>query len=70
VADYVTVANLALDKVGEPYRIADPFEDSHPARTIAPVFASMRRAVLRKGKFNFSLTRAELAAQAPTDPAM
>jgi hypothetical protein len=68
VADYVTAANLALAKVGEAYRILDPLEDSHPARIIAPVFAAVRRAVLRKGKFNFSMTRAELAAQAASDP--
>lgn len=68
MADYVSVANLALGKIGEVYRISDPAEDSHPARTIAGPWAMVRRAMLRKGKFNVAMTRAELAAQAATDP--
>lgn len=69
MADYVTTANLALAKVGEPWRITDPLENSHPARTIAGAWDIARRATLRGGKFNFSLRRFELAAQADTDPA-
>lgn len=68
MADRVYVENLALAKIGEPYRISDPLEASHPARIIAGVWNAARRATLRKGKFNFSLKRFELAAQAPTDP--
>jgi hypothetical protein len=68
VADYVTAANLALAKVGEPYRIVDPLEDTLPARTLAAAWDTVRRATLRRGKFNFSLTRTDLAAQSPSDP--
>lgn len=68
MSDQVTVSNLALAKVGEPYRILDPNENTPPARTIKPLFDPCRKEVLRKGKFNFSMRRAELAAQAPTDP--
>jgi hypothetical protein len=66
VADYVTVANLALSKLGEDDQLRDPDQDSHAARSVLAVWAPVRRAVLRKGNFNFSMTRAELAAQAPT----
>jgi hypothetical protein len=69
VSDHVTVSNLALAKVGEPYRILDPNEDTPPgADDQAAVRSVPERATLRKGKFNFSMRRAELAAQAPTDP--
>lgn len=68
MVDQVSVSNLALAKVGEPYRIIDPSEDTHPARTILPLFDPARLVVLRKAKYNFSMRRAELAAQAPTDP--
>lgn len=68
MSDFVTVANLALGKIGEAYRITDPLEDSHPARMIRGPWDAVRRAVLRKGKFNFSMTRAELSAQASTSP--
>lgn len=66
MADYVTVANLALSKLGEDDQIRDPDQDSHAARSIRAVWDTVRRAVIRKGKFNFSMTRAQLAAQSPT----
>lgn len=65
MADYVTVANLALSKLGEDDQLRDPDQDSHAARSVRAVWDPMRRAVFRKGKFNCSMTRAELAAQAP-----
>lgn len=68
MADRTSVPNLALAKIGESYRITDPLEDSHPARIIAGAWDAARQATLRKGKFNFSLKRFELTAQAPTDP--
>jgi hypothetical protein len=64
VADYVTVANLALSKLGEDDQLRDPNQDSHAARSVAAVWDPIRRAVLRKGNFNFAMTRAQLAAQA------
>jgi hypothetical protein len=66
VADYVTVANLALSKLGEDDQLRDPDQDSHAARSVRAVWDPIRRAVFRKGKFNCSMTRAELAAQSPT----
>jgi hypothetical protein len=68
VADFVSIGNLALAKIGEPYRIISQAEDSLAARTIRSVLDLSRRSVLRRGKLNFSITRAELTAQAPTDP--
>jgi hypothetical protein len=65
VTDLVTVWNLALSKLGEDDQVRDPDQDSHAARSIRAVHAAVRRMVLRKGKFNFSMTRAELVAQAP-----
>lgn len=66
MADYVTVANLALSKLGEDDQLRDPDQDSHAARSVRAVWTPVRRAVLRKGNFNFAMARAELAAQAPT----
>jgi hypothetical protein len=68
MADFVSVANMALGRIGEPYRISVESEDSHPARTIRTEWDNARRAVLRRGKFNFAMTRAALTAQAATDP--
>jgi hypothetical protein len=68
VADYVTVANLALSKLGEDDQIRDPDQDSHAARSVRVVFEAIRRTTLRAGKFNFSLRREQLAAEAPTSP--
>lgn len=66
MADYVTVANLALSKLGEDDQIRDPDQDSHAARSVRAVWDAIRRGVLRSGKFNFAMTRAELAAEAST----
>jgi hypothetical protein len=68
VADFVSVANMALQRVGEPYTITEQDEDTHPARTCRKEWDNARRAVLRRGKFNFAMTRAALTAQASTDP--
>jgi hypothetical protein len=68
VADFVSVSNMALDRVGEPYRITDQAEDTAPARACRSEWDNARRAVLRRGKFNFSMRRWPLTAQAPTDP--
>jgi hypothetical protein len=68
VADYVTIANLALSKLGEDDQIRDPDQDSHAARSVRAVWDPVRRFVLRKGKFNFAMKRAELAAQASSSP--
>jgi hypothetical protein len=46
VADYVTVANLALSKLGEDDQIRDPDQDSHAARSVRAVWGSIRRATL------------------------
>lgn len=67
MADYVSVANLALDKLGEG-EIRAPSDDSNAARAIAAVWDQVRRATIRAGKFNFAMTRAELAAQASSSP--
>jgi hypothetical protein len=72
MSDYVTIANLSLSKIGEDDQIVDPDQDSHAARSVAAVWNAVRRAVLREGKWNFAITRAELTAQnlamIPTPP--
>lgn len=68
MADWVTVANLALNKLGEDDQVRDPDQDGHAARTIRAVWDAVRRKCLRRGKYNFSVTRAELAAQAEGSP--
>lgn len=65
MSDYVTIANLGLSKLGEDDQLRDPDQDSHAARSVKAVWVPIRRAVLRRGKFNFAMTRAELAAQNP-----
>ncbi|HEV2747614.1 MAG TPA: hypothetical protein VGW34_09990 [Allosphingosinicella sp.] len=68
MSDFVTIANLTLSKIGEEDQLRDPDQDSHAARTIRAAWSPVRRAVLRGGKFNCSMTRAELSAQSPTSP--
>jgi len=69
VADKTTVANLALQKLGDDDQLTNVDTDpGHAARTIRVAFDFARRSTLRRGKFNFSLRRAELAAQAASDP--
>lgn len=69
MADDVTVANLAMNLLGEDDQIRDLGDTgSHAARTMSAVWVPVRRALLRKGKYNFSIWRDELTAQAPTSP--
>lgn len=63
MADYVSVANLAMSLLGEDDQIRDPDEDSHAARSVRVVWDNVRRAVLRRGKWNFAIRRADIAAQ-------
>lgn len=64
MADKTGVANLALTKLGEDDQLTDVDTDDKPAaRTVRAVFDTVRRATLRAGKFNFSLTSAELTAE-------
>ena len=69
MADFVSVANMALGRIGEPYTITTEDEDTTCARACRKEWDNARRAVLRRGKFNFAETRAPLTAQAATDPA-
>jgi hypothetical protein len=52
---YVTVANLALSFLGEEDQIRDPDQDSHAARIDFGRLGRGPPAVLRKGKYNFSI---------------
>lgn len=63
MADYCSVANLAMSLIGEDDQIRDPEEDSHAARSVRAVWDDVRRAVLRRGKWNFATLRADIAAQ-------
>lgn len=65
MSDYVTIANLAGSKIGADDQLRDPDQDSTFGRSIRAVWDPVRKAVLRAGKFNFSLRRFELAAQNP-----
>lgn len=64
MADRVTVSNLALSLLGEDDQLRDPDEDTHAARSIRAVWDAVRRKVLRKGEFNFSIERHSLASDA------
>lgn len=68
MADYVTIANLALSKIGEDDQIRDPDQDSHAARTVRAVWDQIRRAVLRAHPWNFALKRFECAARTGAVP--
>lgn len=66
MADKTQVANLALQKLGEDDQLTNvDADDGTSPRAIRAAFDFCRRATLRKGKFNFSLVTAELAAQNP-----
>lgn len=62
MADYVTIANLALSLIGEDDQLRDPDQDSPAAATVRAVWAPVRRAVLRDHPWNFALARAALTA--------
>lgn len=62
MADYVTVANLALSLIGENDQLRDPDEDSAPARAVRAVWDRVRRAVLRDHPWNFAIERRTLPA--------
>lgn len=68
MSNYVTVANLAAIKMGTQARVAAPGDDTVLARKLAAVWDIERKAVLREGSFNFSMQRAELAAQVDAVP--
>lgn len=50
MTDYVSVANLALQKMGAEDTIVARDQDSHAARTIAAVWDDVRKAAIRGGK--------------------
>lgn len=69
MSDDVTVANLAMSLLGEEDQIRDLADTgSHAARSINAVWVPVRRRLLRQGKYNFSIWRDELTAQAATSP--
>jgi len=68
VTDRLSVANLALVKMGASDTIVAPDQDSHAARTIASVWDDVRRACIRGGRkaprWNFAEEYAETPARA------
>lgn len=69
MSDDVTVANLAMSLLGEEDQIRDLADTgSHAARSMNAVWVPVRRRLLRKGKYNFSIWGDELTAQASTSP--
>lgn len=67
MASRVAVINRALIKLGV-QTIADPDEESEPARVSKQLFDDSARAELRKNPWSFAIRRAQLAASA-TAPA-
>jgi len=61
---YVPIANLALQHLGEAYRIVEPDEDSKPARAIKSAWDLTRLFVLAEGLFSFASRTLELTARA------
>lgn len=70
MADYVAVANLAMQKLGANDRISAPDQDSDVARTIAAAWDIVRERTIRGGKhapkWNFALRYADVPARAPS----
>ena len=64
---YVTIANLALQKLGASL-IVSPSEDTREARTIAACYAPLRDKELRAHNWNFSIKR-QILAPSTTVPA-
>lgn len=62
-ASEVAIGNLALQKLGAP-RISSLLEDSRNARAINACYEHLRDKALRSHPWNFSVTRATLAATA------
>jgi hypothetical protein len=62
VSDYVTIANVALDHLGEEDQLASPDDDIKSARTIKAVWVSARQMLLRENNWNFATKRAQLPA--------
>lgn len=65
--DYVAIANMALQQLGEDDRISAPDEDSRAARAVATAWEGNRIAVLTEAHWSFALRTVELAAR-PADP--
>lgn len=65
MASVVEICNRALQKLGA-QRIAAIDENSKNARECAAAYAALRDAELRAHPWNFSITRAQLAASADT----
>lgn len=68
MADYVTIANLALSLLGENDQLRDPDQDGHAARSVRAVWWQVRRAVLRDHPWNFAMARHMLPASATIVP--
>jgi hypothetical protein len=66
MASEVSICNSALDKLGAA-RITDLTDNSRNARACSSAYERSRDALLRKHRWNFSIARAQLAADA-TDP--
>lgn len=64
MADYVSIANLALSKIGETDRLNTPDDDKHTARSIAAVWSLARQAAIRDHSWNFAMRRKGLTAEA------
>ncbi|NYT42323.1 hypothetical protein HZY97_16240 [Sphingomonas sp. R-74633] len=69
----ITLANMALQKIGATDTVSDPAQESEAARSIRNAWGEVRRATIRgtpkvKPKWNFARRYFELAARA-ADPA-
>lgn len=71
MVDYVTIANLALSKIGAEDTISDPDQDSTAARAIRVAWDSVRKAMIRGGelapRWNFAMKYFQTPARNPTD---
>ncbi len=63
MASYVDIANQAASKIGEDDQLRTPDDDTHLGRTVAAVWARVRRAAIRSHTWNFAMHRAALTAQ-------
>jgi hypothetical protein len=65
---YVSIANLAAQKLGEDDRLTDPDDNTLLGRSVAAVWNEMRRAVLREHPWNCAMKRWQLASRVVTAP--
>lgn len=67
MSDFVSIGNMAAQRIGTEARISSPDDDRFVARTIRAVWDIQRQAAIRDGAWNFAMRRFEIAAEYDPD---